>query len=132
MRLVEAWQQSRPEASPRWIDELAEQVRVGSHWKYPRFRWQLMSSVDDADRAKYSPILSRVRSVPRQRCHHFDVYFSKFDTDDNGALRIGFVDQPQTAPGAIPAVASPAQPGAENNPGAADTPPGSVLRDTRG
>ena len=109
-RLVEAWQQGRPDASTRWIDELAEQLRVGSNWRFPRFRWQLLESVDDTDRAKYAPILSRVRSVPRQRCHHFDVYFSKFDTDDQGAIRIGFVNEPQAAPGAIPAVAPAGQP----------------------
>jgi hypothetical protein len=97
-RLVEAWQQGRPDASTSWIDELAEQIRVGSHWRLPRFGWQLMNSVDNADRAKYAPILSRIRSVPRQRCHHFDVYFSKFDTDDEGAIKIGFVNQPQAAP----------------------------------
>jgi hypothetical protein len=97
-RLVEAWRQGRPDASTRWVEELVEQVRVGSYWRYPRFRWQLLESVDDADRAKYAPILSRVRSVPRQRCHHFDIYFSKFDTDEKGAIRIGFVNEPQAAP----------------------------------
>ncbi|MDP9220513.1 MAG: hypothetical protein M3P23_08235, partial [Actinomycetota bacterium] len=101
-QLVAAWQQARPDASTRWVDELAEQVRVGSHWKFPRFRWELMLSADDADRAKYAPILSRVRSVPRQRRHEFDVYFSKFDTDEAGALRIGFVNEPQSAPGGPP------------------------------
>jgi hypothetical protein len=105
-RLVEAWEQGRPEAPRHWIDELAEQLRVGSNWRYPRFRWQLLESVDDADRARYSPILSRVRSVPRQRCHEFDIYFCKFDTDDQGAIRIGFVNEPQAAPGSIAAVAS--------------------------
>jgi hypothetical protein len=105
-RLVEAWRQGRPDAPTRWVDELSEQIRVGSHWRLPRFRWQLLESVDDADRAKYAPILSRVRSVPRQRCHQFDVYFSKFDTDENGAIRIGFVNEPQAAPGAIPTVTS--------------------------
>jgi Alpha amylase, C-terminal all-beta domain len=105
-RLVDAWRQGRPDAPTRWVDELSEQVRVGSHWRLPRFRWQLLESVDDADRAKYAPILSRVRSVPRQRCHQFDIYFSKFDTDEHGALRIGFVNEPQAAPGAIPAVTS--------------------------
>jgi hypothetical protein len=64
-----------------------------------------MKSADDTDRAKYAPILSRVRSVPRQRCHHFDVYFSKFDTDDEGAVRIGFVHERQAAPATIPVVA---------------------------
>jgi hypothetical protein len=54
-----------------------------------------MRSVDDADRARYAPNLSRVRSVPRQRCHHFDVYFSKFDTDENGAVKIGFANERQ-------------------------------------
>jgi hypothetical protein len=105
-RLVEVWEQGRPDASTRWVDELAEQVRVGSDWRNPRFRWQLLESADDADRAKYAPILSRIRSVPRQRCHQFDIYFSKFDTDDEGAIRIGFVNEPQAAPGSIPAVAS--------------------------
>jgi hypothetical protein len=100
-RLLDSWQQSRPEDPTTWIDELIEQVRVGSHWRLPRFGWQLMASVDDADRARYAPILSRVRSVPRQRCHHFDVYFSKFDTNQEGAVRIGFVDEPQ-APAATP------------------------------
>ena len=109
-RLLDAWQQGRPDDSTRWIDELAEQLRVGSHWRLPRLGWQLMKSVDDADRAKYAPILSRVRSVPRQRCHHFDVYFSKFDTDDDGAIRIGFVNERQAAPPVIPAVAPVGEP----------------------
>jgi len=100
-RLLDSWQQSRPHDSTTWIDELIEQVRVGSDWKFPRFGWQLMASVDDADSARYAPILSRVRSLPRQRCHQFDVYFSKFDTDRRGAVRIGFVDEPQ-APAATP------------------------------
>lgn len=104
-RLVDAWQQGRPDASTSWINELVEQIRVGSHWRVPRFSWQLLSSVDNADRAKYAPIVSRIRSVPRQRCHQFDVYFSKFDTDDEGAIKIGFVNEPQAAPGAIPTVA---------------------------
>jgi hypothetical protein len=105
-QLVAAWQQARPDASLRWVDELAEQVRVGSHWKFPRFLWELMLSADDADRAKYAPILSRVRSVPRQRRHEFDVYFNKFDTDEAGALRIGFVNEPQSAPGGPSGAAS--------------------------
>jgi hypothetical protein len=98
-QLVEAWQQGRTDDVTGWVDELIEQVRIGSHWRFPRFRWQLMRSVDDADRARYAPILSRVRSVPRERCHHFDVYFSKFDTDEKGAIRIGFVNEPQAAAG---------------------------------
>jgi hypothetical protein len=57
-----------------------------------------MQSADNADRAKYSPIMSRVRSVPRQRCHQFNVYFSKFETDDNGAVKIGFADERQAKP----------------------------------
>jgi hypothetical protein len=105
-RLVEAWQQGRPDESTRWIDELSEQIRIGSHWRLPRLGWQLMKSVDNTDRARYSPILSRVRSVPRQRCHQFDVYFSKFDTDDEGAVRIGFVNERQAAPAVIPVVAA--------------------------
>jgi hypothetical protein len=117
-RLVEAWQQGRPDASTSWVDELVEQIRVGSHWRVPRFNWQLINSVDNADRAKYAPILSRIRSVPRQRCHQFDVYFSKFDTDDEGAIKIGFVNEPQAAPGAIPAVAPAEEPEALG-PGAA-------------
>ena len=116
-RLVEAWQQGRPDESTRWIDELSEQIRIGSHWRLPRLGWQLMKSVDNTDRAKYSPILSRVRSVPRQRCHQFDVYFSKFDTDDEGAVRIGFVNERQAAPPVIPAVAPVRE--AEPRPGAA-------------
>ena len=103
--LVDAWQHGRPNSSTGWMDELAEQVRVASHWRNPRFRWQLLRSVDESDHAMYAPILSRVRSVPRERCHHFDLYFSKFDTDDNGAIRIGFVHEPQTAPGEIAVVA---------------------------
>jgi len=105
-QLVDAWRQQRPEASPQWVDELAEQLRDGSHWRFPRFRWQLLSSVDSADRSRYAPILSRVRSIPWKRCHYFDVYFNKFDTDDRGAIRIGFVNEPQAAPGAIPSAAS--------------------------
>ena len=105
-RLVDAWQQGRPIDSTSWIDDLTEQLRVASHWRLPRLGWQLMRSVDDADRAKYAPILSRVRSVPRQRCHHFDIYFSKFDTDDQGAIRVGLVNERQVAPPEIPAVTS--------------------------
>jgi hypothetical protein len=104
-RLVEAWQQGRPDESTRWIDELSEQIRIASHWRFPRLGWQLMKSVDNTDHAKYSPILSRVRSVPRQRCHQFDVYFSKFDTDNEGAVRIGFLNELQAPPPEAPAVA---------------------------
>lgn len=118
-RLVEAWQQGRPDESMRWIDELSEQIRVGSHWRIPRLGWQLMKSVDNTDRAKYSPVLSRIRSVPRQRCHQFDVYFSKFDTDDEGAVRIGFVNERQTTPAVIPAVAPVAGAAESLSPGAA-------------
>jgi hypothetical protein len=99
--LLDAWQQSRPTDPTTWIDELIEQIRVGSQGRLPRFGWQLMASVDDADRARYAPIVSRIHSVPRQRCHYFDVYFSKFDTDRQGAVRIGFVDEPQ-APAVTP------------------------------
>ena len=109
-QLVAAWQQGRPDAPTQWVDELATQVREGSHWRYPRFQWQLLTSVDSADHAKYAPILSRVRSVPRQRCHEFDVYFSKFDTDPEGAVRIGFVNEPQAAPAPDPAVSSAEEP----------------------
>jgi hypothetical protein len=97
-RLVEAWQQGRPGESTKWVEELCEQIRVGGHWRRPRFRWELMQSADNADHARYSPIMSRVRSVPRQRCHQFDVYFSRFETDDDGAVKIGFADEPQTRP----------------------------------
>ena len=51
------------------------------------------------DQARYAPILTRVRSVPRLQCHYFDVYFSKFDTDDDGAIRIGFAHERQAGPG---------------------------------
>jgi len=97
-RLVEAWQQGRPDEPTKWVEELCEQIRVGGHWRLPRFGWQLMRSVDPTDRAKYSPVLSRVRSVPRQRCHQFDIYFSKFDTDEAGAVKIGFVHERQAGP----------------------------------
>lgn len=103
--LVDAWRQGRPAASTDWIDELAEQLRVAGHWRLPRFRWQLLNSVDNADHARYAPIVSRVRSVPRQRCHEFDIYFSKFDTNDEGAIRIGFAEERQATPEEIPVVA---------------------------
>jgi hypothetical protein len=93
--LVEAWQERRTDAKSDWIADLATQVKDGSRWRYPQFRWQLLSSANRTDRAQYAPVVSRVRSVPRQRVHQFDVYFNKFDTDDDGALRIGFVDEPQ-------------------------------------
>jgi hypothetical protein len=95
-KLVMAWQQGRPGESIKWVEELCEQIRVGSHWRLPHFGWQLMRSVDDADHAKYSPVLSRVRSVPQQSCHQFNIYFSKFETDDAGAVKIGFVNERQT------------------------------------
>jgi hypothetical protein len=97
-QFVEAWQQERPDEPTKWVEELCEQIRVGGHWRRPRFRWQLMRSVDHADQSKYSPVLSRVRSVPRQRCHQFDIYFSKFDTDEEGAVKIGFVHERQAGP----------------------------------
>lgn len=97
-KLLDAWQQARQEEPTRWAEELCEQIRVGSHWRLPRFEWQLMQSVDDADGARYAPILSRVRSVPRQRCHQFDIYFSKFDTDEEGAVKIAFARERQVAP----------------------------------
>lgn len=94
-RLIGTWQQGRPGESTKWVEELCEQIRVGSHWRRPRFGWELMQSVDNADHAKYSPIMSRVRSVPRRRCHQFNVYFCKFETDDDGAVKIGFADERQ-------------------------------------
>lgn len=97
-QLVDAWQQARPDGSTSWIDDLAEQLREGSNWRLPRYSWQLLESVDHADHAKYAAILSRVRSVPRHRCHEFDIYFSKFETDPAGAVRVGFVNEPQASP----------------------------------
>jgi hypothetical protein len=97
-RLVEIWRQGRPDEPTKWAEELCEQIRVGSHWRMPRFGWQLMRSVNDADHAKYSPVMSRVRSIPQRRCHQFDIYFSKFDTDETGAVKIGFADERQTRP----------------------------------
>ncbi|MCA1709453.1 MAG: hypothetical protein LC808_41695, partial [Actinobacteria bacterium] len=44
-RLVEAWQQGRPDEPTKWVEELCEQIRVGGHWRRPRFGWQLMRSV---------------------------------------------------------------------------------------
>lgn len=102
--LVDAWRERWPKASTRWVDELSEQVRVGSHWQLPRFRWQLMRSSDSSDHAKYAPILSRVSSIPRERCHHFDVYFNKFDTTEKGAISIGFAEEPQATPKPLPRV----------------------------
>ncbi|MGZ4618279.1 MAG: hypothetical protein ACXV5Q_01515 [Frankiaceae bacterium] len=98
-KLIEAWQQGRPGDPIRWVDDLVEQILVASNWRLPRFRWQLMESVDDSDSAKYAPIVTRVRSVPHQRFHEFDVYFSKFTTDEEGAIKIGFVDERQAGPG---------------------------------
>jgi hypothetical protein len=97
-QLIDAWRQERPDEPTKWFEELCEQVRVGSHWRLPRFGWQLVQSADDTDRARYAPVLSRVRSVPRQRCHQFDIYFSKFDTDADGAVKIGFANEPQATP----------------------------------
>lgn len=97
--LVDAWRERRPDQTMgAWIDELAEQIREAGFWRNPHFSWQLMRSSEDSDHAKYAPILSRVRSVPPQRIHEFDVYFNKFETDGEGALRIGFVDERQAPP----------------------------------
>jgi hypothetical protein len=97
-QFVEAWQQGRPDEPTKWVEELCEQIRASGHWRRPRFGWQLMRSVDHADQSKYSPVLSRVRSLPRQRCHQFDIYFSKFDTDEEGAVKNGFVHERQAGP----------------------------------
>jgi hypothetical protein len=100
--LVDAWRERRPDQTMgAWIDELAEQIREAGFWRNPHFSWQLMRSSEDSDHAKYAPILSRVRSVPPHRIHEFDVYFNKFETDEEGALRIGFVDERQ-APSLAP------------------------------
>lgn len=98
-RLIEAWQDGRPGDPTRWIEDLMEQIRVGSQWRMPRFRWQLMRSVNDTDNARYAPVVTRVRSVPPRRLHQFDVYFNKFTTNEEGAIRIGFVDERQAGPG---------------------------------
>ncbi|MEP6762618.1 MAG: TIR domain-containing protein [Sporichthyaceae bacterium] len=103
-QLVDAWRERRPDQTMgAWTDELAEQIRQASFWRNPQFSWQLMRSSEDSDHAKYAPILSRVRSVPSQRFHEFDVYFNKFETDEEGALRIGFVDERQAPPLALSA-----------------------------
>lgn len=96
--LLEAWEQAWPEEPKAWVDELTEQLRVAAHWRIPRFSWQLMRGVDAADRARYAPTVTRVSSVPRLQCHYFDVYFSVFDTNDEGAIRIGFVNERQAGP----------------------------------
>ena len=76
---IDSWLERRPKENSGWIDDLCEQIRVGGHWRFPRFAWQAMHSVDDNDSARYAPSLMRVYSVPRLRCHDFDVYFSKFE-----------------------------------------------------
>lgn len=97
--LTAVWHRRRPGESTKWVEDLCEQIRVGCYWqRLPPFRWWLMRSADDFDRARYSPVLSRVRSVPRQKHHQFDIYFSRFDTDEKGAVKIGFVDEPQAGP----------------------------------
>jgi hypothetical protein len=80
-----AWLERRPGESADWIDDLCEQVRVAGHWHVPRFGWARLRSVDDNDSARYSPVLTRVRSVPWTRCHDFDVYFHKFEPETREA-----------------------------------------------
>lgn len=78
---LEAWLERYPDETADWIGDLCEQIRVGGHWRFPRFSWQTMHSVDSNDSARYSPVLMRVRSIPWMRCHDFDVYFAKLEAE---------------------------------------------------
>jgi hypothetical protein len=81
VHFIDAWIESRSDEFADWIDDLCEQIRVGSHWRLPRFSWQTMRSVDNHDSARYSPVLIRVRSLPWMRCHDFDVYFARLEAE---------------------------------------------------
>jgi hypothetical protein len=81
---IESWLERRRDDTADWIDDLCEQLRVGGHWRFPRFAWQTMHSVDDNDSALYAPVLMRVCSVPQVRCHDFDVYFVKVEGERAG------------------------------------------------
>jgi hypothetical protein len=81
-RLVTAWTNAFPDAEPAWLTGLAVQVREAAQSSFPTLRWELMRGIDRLDGTWYAPVLNRVREIKRTQTMQFDVYFDKFQLDE--------------------------------------------------
>ncbi|MFL6139395.1 MAG: hypothetical protein ACJ74O_16550 [Frankiaceae bacterium] len=77
-----SWQRQYATAEPDWLHAIADQVRPAVLDQFPRLSWSLMRSVDANDRWWYAPVINRVHQTGGR--FDFDVYFDKFELDDDG------------------------------------------------
>lgn len=86
--LIASWSEMYGTAMPPWVDVIAEQMRDGARWSWPRLRWVLMRSMERDEGRLYGPVVMRVRRWPDHRMQ-FDVAFYPFElARDTGELKL--------------------------------------------
>lgn len=85
--LIDSWRDGEVTPSSRWLESLARQVAAAAQWRWLEPTWELMQGLDGD--SWYAPVINRVRRSKAQRIMQFDVYFQRFEMDEQGALLLG-------------------------------------------
>lgn len=87
--LVSLWKEHDDKGGSQslWVDSVCKQITEGARWRFPPVIWELMQGIGTD--IWYAPILTRVHRVPDQYMD-FDIYFFKFEVDEDGhRVRVG-------------------------------------------
>jgi hypothetical protein len=88
--LLANWSDAFPSADPSWLEALARQVMVASRDLFPTLVWEIMRGCDERDGTWYAPVVNRVRKIKASNVTQFDVYFDKFELDeDRSCVKVG-------------------------------------------
>lgn len=79
-KLISIWEEKYSQSKSTWIEALCSQVMQASQWQDTTLIWELMKGVNN--NRWYAPVLTRVRKIPALKCMQFDIYFFRFDVDD--------------------------------------------------
>lgn len=88
--LLDNWSDVYPSIEPSWLEALARQVMVAARGQFPTLVWEIMRGCDRNDGTWYAPVLNRVRIIKASNVTQFDVYFNKFELDeDRSCVKVG-------------------------------------------
>jgi hypothetical protein len=79
---VETWKNENPDVEAKWFYALCSQIMAAVVGRYPTLIWEVMRGLDRNDGTWYAPVVNRVRTSTGSRSIEFDVYFDKFEFDD--------------------------------------------------
>ncbi len=79
--LVRMWKTNFPESKSKWAETLCNQIIAGSMWNFPSPVWELMEGMGIGN-VWFAPMVNRVRKIPSRQCMQFDIYFYKFNINN--------------------------------------------------